>query len=296
MNKKLEILNWPEEDNAMTISFETLKKSTPISMFNGKLPKRAPIKHYDFLDLVLNQIKNADNDAYIKSVYVAKNRTKHIELLDSENEGFVKAHAFENIITEILLPKFSDEEKTMKIAIQHSDKGISMYAGSNITTCSNFTVLGSSQRISTTGRKGMPYDKMLQVFGAWVGKMEEAWEINKKVIEELKTIQLSGNGQVQELIGDLLLAAVGQAYDGGDAPLNIGDVSKLSQDLLKNENFLQGQPMSAFDLLNFGTELLGTNQNNIDTKLDQLLGISQFIINKYNPELNKEIDSVYFLN
>jgi hypothetical protein len=279
------IITWEKDQRAQNITLAELEQSTAIQDFSGRFNKNAPLKHFDLIDNIVKHL-GATYNVEVGNIFVAKNKTRTIPILDPKKEGLLKATIFESLIAEIFLKDFTNNENTMKIALSYNNRGITLAQGVNIEICSNMTIMNSSNMLSTEGRNGLPYDKAMELFNSWIPRMGETYETYNKIIESMKTIQMSSNGQIQELIGKLHLKAVQQAYHlgGEQAPLTINELSKFTNEIIKSKVVENSEIMSLWDIYNVGTQILTHADNNIDTKLPLLNNVSDFIIKEYMPE------------
>ena len=284
---------WTDRQNAQNISLSQLEQSVAIQDFNGRFNKNAPLKHYDFISQRSNSL-SISYDTTVGNIFVDKNKTRTIPVLDPNKEGLFRATVFESVIAEIMVNDLKNKDNTFKIALSYNNRGITLAQGVNIEICSNMTIMNSSNIISTEGRNGIPYDKTIELFNSWIPRMDETYKQYNDIIKAMKGVKLSSNGQIQELIGELHLKAVGQAYHLGQdtAPLTINELSKFSNELIKQKTIEKSKVLSLWDVYNVSTEILTHADNNIDTKLPLLNNISDFIIDKYIPEFSNSFISL----
>ncbi len=282
-----ELLEWGD-NKAMAITLEELQASIGVRNNRGEYNRRLPMKHSDFIETIINNVEQS-YDVTPGEIYVPKNRIGVVHEMDPERLGLIKASMFRSMIGVLHLNSLKTDEMNMSIAYNITDKGVTLAMGTNIAICSNMTIMGASNVITTNGRKGLPFDKFMELFHGWLPRIDETWNKYIDVIEEMKTIQLAGNGQIQELIGDLQIAATRRAYEKGyyDAPINLAELSKLTQGLIKKPEFLQEEPMTLWEIFNDFTEVSTHSEYNIDTKIEDHLKISDFLLRKYAPQTDK---------
>lgn len=294
MTKNPERLIWEKDQKSQNITLEQLKESTAIQDFGGRYSKKAPLKHTDLIDNVFDVLYKLNNKIKVGDIFIAKNTTRKIKALDPEELGLFKGNIFESLITEILLPDLSNDEMTMKIAISYDNRGITLAKGTNITICSNMTIMGSSNVISTKGKEGLPYNKMIELFMSWIPNIGKTFSGYELAINKMKDVYLSNNGQLQELMGNMYLKSVAQAYTlGSKAPLTLNELSKFSQDLLKSETFKGENPITLWELYNIGTSILTRSDSNLSNKIELTQSFSDFIIEEYVPEAAQMINFNY---
>jgi len=276
--------SWGEESAAL-ISLEQLRESTSLQDWSGKMSKKAPFKHTEIIDTILEFIGST---AIIDQIYVAKNRSRFIKILDPNDEGLLKARVFESLIAKIKVQSLSNDEMSMMYAIQYSPKGITIAQGTNIEICSNMTILNSNDMVSTSGLKGLPYEKMMDLFKLW--NIEKAANFNRfqEAIEVMKNTLLTSDNQIQEMIGDMQLLAVKQAYFSEyGAPLTLNELSKVSQALVSNDSFKNNKPITLWEIYNIFTNTITHSKTNLDTKILDTTRVSEYILNKYVPNTIK---------
>jgi len=278
------ILEWGDA-KAMEITFEELQSSIGVRNNRGEYNKALPMKHADFIEQIAASVSN-DYDVSIGKIFVPKNRIGVVHEMDPERKGLISASMFRSLIGEIHLNNLRNDEMNMKLAINVTERGVTLAQGTNVQICSNMTIMGASNMISTMGRQGLPFDKFQELFNSWIPNMGETFNKYVTIVDQMKNIQLGNNGQIQELLGELQIAAIKGAYERGyhDAPLNLSELSKLTQDLIKKPNFLNDEPMSLWDIFNDFTFVQSHSEQNIDTKVEDMIRTSDFLLKKYYPE------------
>ena len=280
-----DLLEWGKDQKAMEISFEELQASIGVRNNRGDYNKALPMKHADFIEKIADMVSK-DYDVTVGKIYVPKNRIGVVHELDPEKKGLINASMFRSLIGEIHLNSLKNDEMNMKLAINITERGVTLAQGTNVQICSNMTIMGASNMISTMGRQGLPFDKFTELFNSWVPQMGVTFENYVNTVEQMKSIQLGSNGQIQELIGELQIAAIRGNYEKGyyGAPLNLSELSRLTQDLIKKPDFLNDEPMSLWDIFNDFTYVQTHSEQNIDTKIEDMIRTSEFLLKKYYPE------------
>ncbi len=277
------ILEWAKDSKAQMITIEELDASVGVRNRMGEYAPKFPLKHSEFINNIAERV-GEDWDVTIGNIFVPKNRIGIVHEMDPKKEGLIKAAMFRSLIGEILVTNVANDDMTMKLAIAINERGVTLAQGPNISVCSNMTIMGSSNMISTEGRGSLDFENFMTIFKTWIPNINKTFGEYEKIINNMKEVSLGGNGQIQEMIGSMHMMAVNQAYNLGQpvAPLTINEMSKFSQELIKLNP--EQDAMSLWDLYNVGTNILTHAENNVETKLPTLGTFADFIIEKYFPE------------
>lgn len=273
---------WDKEEKSRIISLEDLEASTSLQDFDGKYSKKSPLKHTDLIKK-LADVLTVNHKVDVAEIHVSKNRSKFINILDPKNENLMKARIFENVIVRLNISSLSNDEMNMMYAIHYSPNGITVAQGTNITVCSNMTIMNHNNMVSTAGRSGLTYDELMMIISGWAGKMDKTYETYGVLIEQMKGISLT-IGEVHEMIGDLHIMAAEQAYKSGEAPLTLNELSRFSQLLLDEEKYINNDPITLWELFNIATNLLTHSDTNLDNRLPMLNKIGDYMIERYTSD------------
>ena len=266
------------------ISLELLEQTQTLLESDGRLPSNQPIRHFDFIRKV-QDIVNSEYMIEQEPVWVTNAAAKRILPLDPEKIGVPKSWVFQRLVTRINVTgdQFADGETNMNIAIGFTDKGIQVAFGQNVRICSNQCIFGG-RYMTTYGPQRMPYEKMLEVIREYTHQLPSIRENDLRILNEFKEIPVNSN-QIRELIGDVHMRAVKQAYfnePNHEAPMNVGQVSNLSKAIgqrLPGIFGLSSEPIvtSLYDLYNDGTQIFKPERSEITTLWEDVNNWGEYV-------------------
>lgn len=282
-----------EKEKVLPISLEVLEQTQTLLEYDGRLPQNQPVKHYEFI----HNIQDILSKNYMieqEPIFVTNAAAKRIPILDPEKVGTPASWLFQRLVTRINIQgdQFSDAESNANIAIGFTDKGIQVAFGQNVRICSNQCIFGG-RYMSTYGPQRMPFEKMLEVIKEYSHTLPEIREHDLQMLRAMKAVQVN-DVQVKELIGDLHLRAVKQAYFNDPtniAPMNVGHVSAFSKHVGQRlPGLYSGLGENAavttlYDLYNDGTQIFKPERSEMTTLWEDVNNWGEYI-NSVQLELN----------
>ena len=270
-----------EAEKATTVTFEQLQESRPLAGFNGKFKKSKPLPHFDYITLIKEMITE-HSEVELAPIYVAKNSLYRVAL-KKEEANLVQNIVINDLVTGFKIINHANPEMSLMIALGYNQKGVTAAIGANISICSNMTICGQGNYLQTYGRNSVPYEELIRLISVWISELNHKWVYYNDMIHKMKAISLTSDTQVPELIGKLQLMAVNQSYMSNNdiSPFNIGEVSAYSKALLNNQDFLNNEPISLWDLVNIGTDIITHSETNIHEKYFISSAFGDYIINNY---------------
>ncbi len=264
-----------ENSYSTEIELNELKETRSILKFTGKYPKSKPLTHYDFIELIMNKLNNASIEYVCNPIYVSKKEAYFINSMDI---------IFSNVITSFTFPAFSNDEHQLTIAIAYTDKGITVACGTQIRICSNQTILGQGNFMTTFGSDSMPYNELITIFDLWLTKLEEKWTYYNKAIDLFKRYLINTN-DIKSIIGALHIRAVQKAYLLSDMPpvFNISEMTQFSKGILSSNLLdLKENEKSLWEVYNIGTEIISHEESNLTERIKLTINFGTFIIDLFN--------------
>lgn len=266
------------------IPLETLEKTQTLLEYDGRLPVTQPVKHYDFIRNI-QDIVSKDYMIHQEPIYVTNAAAKRIPILDPDKIGVPQSWLFQRLVTRINVQgdAFSDGETNMNIAIGFNDRGIQVAYGQNVRVCQNQVIFGA-RFLSTYGPNKMPYEKMLEVIMKYTQNIPKIRESDLALLSEFKATPVRAN-QVKELIGDVHLKAVKQAYFNDlrhVSPMNISQVSSFSRNLgqrIPELYNIEPQTITSnlYDIYNDGTQIFKPEHSEITTLWEDVNNWGEYI-------------------
>jgi hypothetical protein len=191
-------------------------------------------------------------------------------------------YLIEKCISRIVMPV--DKDTSPSIAISYTDKGIQVAMGMHVSICANLSIFGADYA-STFGGDGnnkMPFEKMMNILtDTWLGNIKEKYAFQFELMNRMKDINVTSD-DVLKLYGNMLMQAV--KFNAGSlkgvAPMNITEVSEFVRKSGLVE--LSGdRQLTAWEMVNFGTELLKPGIANIDNLIPKNSAFNDLIIDTF---------------
>lgn len=182
----------------------------------------------------------------------------------------LQSHLLRRVIGKITLPEFSDQDNGSGLAINFHQQGIDIAYGMNVWVCGNLNIFGDTF-ISTYGKGSVPLSKVFEIISDWTYQLSEFRKTDLTVVEQFKQKYLEHQIAVPSLVGKLAMMAVKSAYVDTKliAPLNIGQVSTFTRNLLTKHERTLHQDISVWELMNLATDIIKPGKMNVQEILHQ---------------------------
>jgi hypothetical protein len=169
------------------------------------------------------------------------------------------------------------------IGLTINKEGLSIAFGMNVHECSNFNVLGGTVLRTYSydnGRAGeTPWELLMHKLGKWIKGLNQIWKVQNEIMEEMKAYTLPSDIPiVEEIIGDLYIRAIKQAYfKGGVTPFDTHELSNFTKEMLQARR-AEERLENVWDIYSWGTSIMkpgivdiGEIANNSNLWADYLL-------------------------
>ena len=299
MAKQPELRNrelvFKKDEKVKSLTLSELGATKSLLDCTAKLPKSRPITHHAFIEQIGEMLTKNNLTHNLSDITVAKNESNLFPTEEKKWKNALRQWIFGQLIATFQIDS-PHQAYNPAIAISYNSKGIDVAFGSNVAACRNMAIFGSDL-CSTYGVKKMPYEKMIEVLTKWMGETEEKFIETNKVLDKMIQIELPIDKAVPELIGNLHVEAVKQAYINTStlAPLNIGQVSDFTTRIVKHfdkestiskmEIVQKGDELleriSLYDLYNIGTNILTHSPDNTKNKWERIQGFGNFMVEKF---------------
>ncbi len=283
------------QDNPVEVLSLTELKSTVDECSTGNKPFNG-ITHYNLWCEIANVLEKRNITYRIEDIAATDSRNRvmpGVSIIPAMEEKFgkgsIQSHLLRRVIGKITLPEFSDESHGSGIAINFHQSGIDIAYGMNVWVCGNLNIYGDTL-IQTYGNKSVPLNKMFEIISDWTYKMERFRETDLRIMNKMQQIGLDKLVAVPSLVGKLTMMAVKSAYLDSRfvSPLNIGQVSTFTKNLLKDHESTLHEHVSVWDLMNLATDIIKPGKMNAQEILHQSHALGQFFTSEYLPEEFKE--------
>jgi hypothetical protein len=192
---------------ASIIPIDLLRESQLVRMQNGKEIASRPIQSWELIDTIQDALTSRSIPARLTDIYVQKSESQQI--LTSAERGIYTAEntpinkwLFNQLITKIELNPVDGRESNASIALSFNKNGILAAFGQNVRVCQNMCVFGNNL-MTTYGSNKLPFDKMIELLNHWLDTLAEKEAFDIRMIEGMKSIDISDGREVDRIIGNL---------------------------------------------------------------------------------------------
>ena len=282
------VILFEKDEKTKEVSLDLLKQTASLAdPYTGKLPSSRPIEHWQFIEEIQEQVDKKNLSFAIEPIYIGKGESKKIKQLDPENKGIPGSYLFQPVVTKlnITTPDYVRENYSTSIAIGYTEKGVQVAFGTNVHVCSNMCIFGG--RLSVTyGNNKMPFDKLMELVQKHMNELPSIAESDFGILNQYEQLPVNDR-DIIETIGEMQINAVQGAYFGGDAPLNIGQVSHFTKGIIgAHPNLLdlggEERLMSLYDFYNMGTEILHPKRSEVSTVWPGVAHWGDYLNNRFN--------------
>jgi hypothetical protein len=279
--EKVEILSL--EELKMTVSAKDV----------GKTSRTRPVTHYQFIEDIMRILTEANQAPILAHIYCAKSGgTKIIPKIEEQLgvKDVIDAWLLDKITGRIMIPSLTTEDTECCVAFSYHDKGLDLAFGSNVRDCSNVSIFGSNVMHTYGAKKDASYERMLEVFKEWSGKLDKMYEEDLKLIKSMMMIKVTGK-EMLRFLGKLMVSAI--KFNMGFkvvAPLNVTQVNEVIRGIItkKGEKFYEGPDCTLWEFYNFMTFVMKGDKADITTLLTDVAAIGNMMIAEYDiqPTIN----------
>jgi len=264
------IYEFQKEDKVQTITMPELRSS--IRRESGLAGIRdIPVQYWTLYGILLNTLENHDLNYTEKEIYVQSNSSKAY-LTDLEKSvGYDNKNApvnrwrFDKIISTIQLPAISEdigtfpEPRNAAIGVTINKEGISVAFGMNVHSCTNFNVIGGTilRSYKYGNNESIAWELMLHKIEQWIKNIDQVWKIQNDIMHDMKSFILPIDIPViEELVGDLYISALKQAYFKGNyTPFDTHELSNFVKEMIQSRK-TEDKLASVWDVYNWGTSIM----------------------------------------
>ncbi len=258
------------------INYAELNASCKLKNADGKHIVEPQRVFHDILEEINNR-----NIAYEMLPIVAKGGTHALyneDLAPYVGENNIRAYTLLRTSGIITFPSFTNEETTMQLRIDVSERGITLSTGKLVLVCTNGMTAFRGDVCTTYGNTKMLYEQALNQTKSWLIQMEEKSNQYDKLISTLKKIEVDKNA-TETLIGKLLYQAVDANQNNSFlAPLNVTQVSAFTGAYIEKGH---QEIKTGWDLYNLGTDLLKHEHMDMTIIADRNYAFSQFMLKDF---------------
>jgi hypothetical protein len=253
-----------------------------------------PVQYWTLYGMLLS-ILETNNLNYTQQDVIVQANSSKAYLTDIEKAaGFDSKRApvnrwrFDKIISTIQLPNImagsgesAENMRNAALGLTVNREGIMVSFGMNLHVCSNFNVLGGTilRSYKFGQNEATPWDIMLHRLKLWIANMDQIWTVQNQIMNTMKEYTLPVDiAIIEELVGDLYLAAIKQAYFKGEyTPFDTHELSNFAKEMIQSRK-AEERLSTVWDVYNWGTSIMkpgivdiGEIANNSNMWADYLL-------------------------
>lgn len=294
------IYEFSKEEKIQSISSDYLRMS--IRRESGLAGIRTIPVQYWTLYGILESMLEQNNLNYTNGEIFVQANSSRAYLTDMEKgDGFDAKRApinrwrFDKIISTINLPNVmsgsgepAENMRNAAIGLTVNKEGIMVSFGMNLHVCQNFNVMGGTcLRSYTFGQnEGLAWELMLHKLAQWVSKIDQIWKIQNDCMKAMKEYTLLIDVPViEELMGDLYISAIKQAYfKGAYTPFDTHELSNFVKEMIQSRR-TEDTLASVWDIYNWGTSIMKPGIVDIGEIANNSSMWSQYLMNRFEMQI-----------
>lgn len=160
------------------------------------------------------------------------------ELEEHLSKGHPGTFLFNRLMGQIKFEGIGNDECSPSVAFSFHQRGIEIVYGNNVHVCNNLSIYGG-EHIRTYGDhdNNVSWNRMIEIFTFWLRTIKQRWERDTVITEMMKSITIN-DADVEAFIGDLTLRAYRKNVNVNEmAPLNVSQISKMAQPIVKESEY-----------------------------------------------------------
>ncbi len=279
----IEQIVFEKDEKVKSIDFDTLVSSSDYDR-----GKKFPKSHYAILADVQNIMDQEGYDSEITDLFISKSGVilpKEREVAfrtDIETIYDTRGVQITNLIAKINMKgELADDNSSQSFAMSFNKNGIEVSFGTNVTVCSNMTIMGSGSHLSNYGNDSIDFDKMFEIIRLWIKTAKSRREKDLTLINNMKLITFTNFlKESREIIGhfnELLIR------DGNSAPLRQGRITEVHRGLLEgyDEALKNKESFNLWDMFNVFTQS-SSHQDVIENRIANSAAIGKYFVERYH--------------
>jgi hypothetical protein len=289
---QIPIYEFLKEDRVQIISQDALRMS--IRREPGLAGIRdIPVQYWTLYGILLSILEENSLNYNEQDIFVQANSSKAYLTDIEKSAGYDNKRApinrwrFDKIISTIQLPAVSFAEigsldsRNAAIGLTVNKEGILVAFGMNVHACDNFNVMGGTilRSYKFGENEGQAWELMLHKLKSWISNINQIWKVQNDIMKQMKEYTLPVDiAIIEELVGDLYLAAIKHAYFKGDyTPFDTHELSNFAKEMIQSRK-TEERMSTVWDIYNWGTSIMkpgivdiGEIANNSNMWADYLL-------------------------
>lgn len=230
--------------------------------------RQVPVQFWELYAILMTLLTDSDVNYVIGDIHVQSGSSKAYLTDTEKNAGYTSKLApvdrwrHDKAISVIQLPNILESDQILRnaaVGLTINKEGVLVAFGMNLHECDNFNVLGGQviRSYSYGNSDATPWEVMKVKLVEWVKNLKQLWKVQNKVMNRMQGHNLPADIPIiEELIGDLYLKAIRQAYfKGGFTPFDTHELSNFAQEMIKSSRS-QERLATLWDIYNWGTSIM----------------------------------------
>jgi len=225
------------EQPTLQLNFETLKESATDQLANGGMKPSRPVQHFQFIQWLQQEIGEsaAIADPILEPITVSRSHSKRISFDGSPKDACpIDKFLIGRLVTRIGLDyeiEVAGEKLKPCFAISYNDDGIEVAFGSNVWSCANMNIFGSTV-YRTYGHDKLAFEVFKDVILAQISTYKERHNINCDIIDKLSKVELDVTAQKLWEADIFEIAVKANKAKRKDLVLNLSQVTRMTEEIL----------------------------------------------------------------
>ena len=239
--------------------------------------------HYTVINQIRKMCEKALNGSQytvnLSKLWITPQGGVHLKDMPNLDPQHPAAYLIERVYCRIDLNHASDTEKNMAIGILFNENGYNVAFGVNVRECTNFTVYGDNFYSTYKSGKKANHEAIMELLQKWISEIDVKRDWYFKLVEALKSINFTTE-RVKEICGDLLQLAVARNHRYKDIESGL-DQTQVAQLALKAYEEREKVSVTAWEMLNWGTEMLKPKSADLKDLQADIVDFNNFFIRNY---------------
>lgn len=278
------------------VSFNELASSLTAQRFGEAKPMNG-IEHFELIEKLYEVITDTglsfeSDKIYINDAGEAKvPGLFYVPAADPDGSKTAKSYMIRRLITSMIIKDEEDETTNTKIALSFNQEGIMAAIGPNVKICSNLSIFGSENVVSTRGNynKVNSIDTFIDTIRGWLQRFGDMRKRDQQIMSRMKFLVLNQH-EVNDMIGDLHIRRLRKdEFKAKEMyPFTQSHINEITREVIKDrEIYSKNNPnidyeIGLWDLYNHGTNLHKPGQTSFTNIIPQNVEWGNYLINKYS--------------
>lgn len=242
----------------------------------GRRSRSVPYSGHQILNAIQHYVKERTGiDNTFGNIVVYRDTLSHpgyVSRITPETQG-QKILLPDTPISELVFERFigtidllENNESNMRLAVKYEADKLELALGTNIKICQNFNIFGGKRIVS---QRNLTYDMLIETTKEWLDGIEEHYQSDLTLINNLGNRRISVNERYQYL-GEMI-----ELYQENKAVLPVTDITALAANIVEKREI-----NNLWDLTQAGTEVLRFDNNSGNSILETIESWNKFMVSK----------------